>query len=171
MKAKKTFKVGDKIVDFGQVCLIFKTKKRKNPEGKEEKVIFFRPYFKNDRNRTLLCSIPLKNIKKTKIRRPISKKQLAKLLKSLSQKTKDKKPINLPRLKEILSLNEAQKTAEVLRTLWAIKMDETTTFTKSRKDIFTKAMRRLVEEVAFVGSLPPEKAKEKIKKALEKGKK
>jgi len=171
MKAKKTFKVGDKIVDFGQVCLIFKAKERKNLEGKEEKVIFFRPYFKNESDRTLLCSIPLKNIKKTKIRKPISKKQLAKLLKSLSQKTKEEKPINLLRFKEVLSLNEAQKTAEVLRTLWAIKMDETTTFTKSRKDIFTKAMRRLVEEVAFVSNLPLKKAEEKIERALEKGKK
>ena len=169
MKNKKQFKVGDKIIDFGQVCKIFKIKIEKRVKGKKEKVIFFRPYFKTRQNRTLVCSIPINNIEKAKIRRPISKKELRQLLKELSKKASIKNPINTTWPREILRLNEAHKTAQVLKTLWADRKDKSTSFTKSRKDIFKLAMKRLVEEVAFVGSVPLRKARKQIKAALEKG--
>jgi len=169
MKNKKPFKVGDKIIDFGQVCRIFKIKKEKNAKGKNKKVIFFRPYFKTRQNRTLVCSIPVNNIKRAKIRGPISKKKLRELSKELSKEADVKKPINTTRLREMLRLNEVHKTAQVLKTLWLDKKDESTTFTKIRKDIFSLAMKRLVEEVAFVNRVSLGKARKQIKTALKKG--
>lgn len=169
-KAKnRPFKVGDKIVDFGQVYRIFKIKKQKNKKGKEERVIVFRPYFKTRQNRTLVCSIPVKNIVKTNIRRPISKKELRKLLKELSKKADVKNPINTTRLREMLCLNEAHKTTQVLKALWLDKNDESTSFTKTRKDILNLAIKRLVEEVAFVNRISLGKARKQIKTALKRG--
>ena len=167
MKDKKSFKIGDKIVDFGQVCGIFKIKKAKKTKGKKEKVIFFKPYFKTKQNRTLVYSIPVNNIKKAKIRRPISKKEVRQLLKEPPKKIDIENPINTTRLREILRLNEAHKTAQVLKTLWADREDESTSFTKSKKDVFSLAMERLVEEIAFVNRVSLRKARKQIKEALE----
>lgn len=169
MKDNNSFKVGDKIVDFGQVYRIFKVKKQKNAKGKEEKVIFFRPYFKTKQNRTLICSIPVNNIEKAHIRRPIAKKELKQSLKTLSKKANIKNQINTTQLREKLFLNDTGKTAQVLKTLWLDQKDESTSFTKSRKDISSLAMERLAEEVAFVGGVSIGKAREQIKAALEKG--
>lgn len=168
MKDKKSFKVGDKIVDFGQVYRIFKIKKQKNAKGKEE-VIFFKPYFKTKQNRTLICSIPVNNIDKTKIRRPISKKELRKLLKELSQKSDIETPINVSRAREILNLNDPYKTVQILKSLWIEKNDKSTNFTKTRESVFGLSIKRLFEEVAFVNSVSIGKARKQIKAALEKG--
>lgn len=169
MKDKKSFKVEDKIIDFGQVYRIFKIKKQKNAKGKEEKVIFFRPYFKTKQNRTLVCSIPVKNIVKANIRRPISKKELRQLLRELSKKIDIETPINVSRAREILNLNDPHKTAQILKSLWLEKNDESTNFTKTRESVFGLAIKRLIEEVAFVNGVSVGKARRQIKTALEKG--
>lgn len=169
MKDKKSLKVGNKIVDFGQVYRIFKIEKQKRAKGKEETVIFFRPYFKTKQNRTLICSIPVNNIKKTKIRRPISKKELRKLLKELSQKSDIEIPINITRAKEMLNLNDPHEIVRILKSLWLEKNDKSTSFTKTREKVLRLAIKRLVEEVALVNNMSIEKAKSQIEEALEKG--
>ena len=169
MKDKKSLKVGNKIVDFGQVYRIFKIEKQKRAKGKEETVIFFRPYFKTKQNRTLICSIPVNNIKKTKIRRPISKKELRKLLKELSQKSDIEIPINITRAKEMLNLNDPHEIVRILKSLWLEKNDKSTSFTKTREKVLRLAIKRLVEEVALVNNMSIEKAKRQMEEALEKG--
>ena len=161
-----TFKVGDKIVHSGQVYRIFKIKKQKRTKDKEEKIIFFRPHLKTRKNRTLICSIPINNIDKTDIRRPISKKELRALLKKLSKKSDIKKPINLIQARGVLGLNDIYETAQVLKSLWIEKNDESVNFSESRKNVFTLLMKQLVEEVAFVSGISLVKATGEIKAAL-----
>ena len=152
------FKVGDKLVHSGQIYRIFKIEKKKT--------IFFKPYLKTRKNRTLIYSIPLSNIDKTNIRKPISKKELRPLLKKLSKKSDIKKPINLAQAKGILNLNDIDKTAQVLKSLWIEKNDESTNFSESRKNVFKLLMKQLVEEVACASGIPLVKARGKIKTAL-----
>lgn len=171
MKDKKSFKVEDKIVDFGQVFKIFKIKKQKGAKGKEEGVVFFRPYFKTRQNRTLVCSIPVSNIDKTNIRRPISKTELKQLLRTLSKKPDIETPINIRRARDVLNLNDPHETARILKSLWIEKNDKSTNFTKTRESVFSLSMKRLVEEVAFVSGVSLIKARKKIKAALEERKK
>jgi len=166
MKDKKPFKVGDKTIDFGQVYRIFKIKKKKDVEDKEEKIIHFRPYFRTKQNKTSSCSIPVKNIGLTHIRRPISKRKLKELLKSLSKKPETKKPINTKKVRNTLNLNKAQKTAQVLKRIWLDKNDESTNFTKAKRDILDSLMKGLVEEVAFVFGISVAQARKKIKGRL-----
>jgi len=167
MSAKKKLKVGDKIVRLGRVYKIFKSEKRK--KGKSwEKIIFFKPFFKRQGRRTLVCSIPAKNIEKTGIRRLFTKKKLQKILTELGKKSTVKTSLGVAQAKKILKENNPYKTARVLKYFWLDKHDESTNFTKSRKDVFKMAMRRLVEEVAFVKSISLTKAKKKIRKTLEK---
>ena len=166
MRDKKQFKVGEKIVEFGQVFRIFKVKRQKNAEGKKEKLIFFRPYFKDKKDDSIIYSIPSKGIQKTNIRRPLTKRELSQLLKKLSKKAELKNPINISKAKEVLNSNDPQKIVGVLRILWADKNDQSTNFTKSKKDVFKLSIKRLVEETAYIEKLPLKTAKEKIKEAL-----
>lgn len=169
MKDNKIFKLGDKIVHFGKVFRIFKIKKQKGITGKKEKVIFFGPYFKNKENKSLAYSIPLKSIDKTKIRKPISKKELKNLLEKFLKKSEIETPVDLIQAREELKLNDLCKNVQTLKRLWREKNNELTNFTKSKQDVFRLSIKQLVEEVAFVSGLSPAKAKEKIKKALGKG--
>jgi RNA polymerase-interacting CarD/CdnL/TRCF family regulator len=167
-KLKKPFQVGDKILDFGQVYRIFKIKNKKGPRGKSQKSIFFRPYFKTPQNKSTICSIPIKNLKKAKIRRPISKRELQKLIRKLSRDPRDKKPIATAKAKEALNKNDPFKTAQVLKKLWLDKIDESTNFTRAKKDVFNLAIKRLVEEVAYVSNTSITKAQLMIKTSLKK---
>ncbi len=166
MKNNTPLKVGDKIVDFGQVYRIFKIEKRKNTEGKREKVISFKPFFRNRQNKGLVCSIPIKNISLTNIRRPISKRKLKELLKRLSKKPETKKPINTKKARNTLNLNGVQKAAQVLKRIWLDKNDGSTNLTKAKRDILDLSMKRLVEEVAFVFGISVAQARKKIKRRL-----
>lgn len=164
----KAFEVGDKIVDFGQVHRIFKIKKKKGPKGKEKKVICYRHDYKTPFNQGLSYSIPMANIAKTNLRRPISKKELRRLLKKLAKKPRAKVTFSPIKATAALNLNNPDKTIRVLKSLWLEKNDETVNFNKTKQDIFELAMKRLVEEMAFVASTSLTKARKKIKKALSK---
>lgn len=169
MKDNMTFKVGDKIVRFGQVYRIFRIKKQKRTKDEKETIIFFSPYLKTRKNRTLICSIPVNNIDKTNIRRPISKKGLRQLFKKLSQKSDIKTPFNTTKARGQLSLNDPYENVEILKHLWQEKKNESTSFTKTREDVFRLALKRLMEEVALVKGVSIGEARRQIKAALEKG--
>lgn len=164
----KPFKVGNKIIDFGQVYRIFKIEKRKSAEDKKEKVIHFKPYYKTKQNKDLVCSIPVKNIGLTHIRKPISKNRMKQLLKKLSEKENKKRPINTTPSKEKLRLNKLSTTAQILKRLWLDKQDESTNFTGNKQNLLNLSMKRLVEEAAFVSNISLAKAGKKIKESLRK---
>ena len=113
MEKDKTFKVGDKIIHFDQVYKIFKIKGGKN----KDKVIFFRRYFKGKEHRKLVFSIPISSIDETRVRKPLSKKKLKDLLKTLGQKSKLKTAINIVKAKEQFESNSPHKNVEVLNSL------------------------------------------------------
>jgi len=149
----KSFKVGDKIIDFGQVYKIFKI---------EKKVVHFRPYYKTKQNRTLTCSIPVKNIGLTNIRKPISKNRVKKLLERLSEKEERGEPVNAKEVGEKLKLNRPETTARILKKLWLDKQDLSKNFSGSKRNIMNLSIKQLVEEVAFVLDISIAKAKKKI---------
>ncbi|MFC1790051.1 hypothetical protein ACFLZP_01050 [Patescibacteria group bacterium] len=170
-KAMRGFIIGDKIIDFGQVYRIFKIQKEKSTEDKREKVLYFRPYYKNEHNKDLVCSIPAANIKLTQIRKPASKKKIKHLLGRLAAKRSKNKPPSALQAKEKLKLNSPTITAKTLKMFWLDKQDPLTNFTSNKQDLLELTMSRLVEEVAFVFQIPLAKARRKINHALDKGSK
>ncbi|OGD53137.1 hypothetical protein A3J78_01015 [Candidatus Beckwithbacteria bacterium RBG_13_35_6] len=167
MNNSKALRVGDKIVKCNKVYIIFKIKKDKIVD-KKETTILFKPYFATEFNKTLILSIPLDCIDKTNIRLPISKKELINLFGELSKHVEAEIAIDISSAKELLSLNEPYKSAEVLRRLWLEKSDESASFTQSKEEVFKLAVSQLIEEVAFVGGYTLKKAKRKMQKALKK---
>lgn len=155
----KKFNIGDKIVHYGEVYAIFEIK---------EQVIFFSPYFKDGKGRSVIRSIPAKNIEKTDIRMAITKKELKKLLKKLSEKQDMEMPVDINKAKEKLRLNNSEITAQVLKRLWQEQRETKENFTKSKSDVLTLALKQLSEEVAFVGGFSLSEAGKKIKTLLRK---
>ncbi len=165
----KTFKVGDKIVDSGQVYRIFKIEEEEVAKSGKEKVIYFKFYYRTERNKSLICSIPVKNVDLAGIRKPVSKDKIKKLLRKLSEKEAKKEPVSPTWAKEQLRLNKAGATAKILKRLSLEKQDESTNFTGNNQDLLKLSLERLVEEIAFVLGISVVQAGEKVKKALWKG--
>jgi len=109
-----------------------------------------------------------KGIKKTNIRKPLSKKEINKLLKKLTVQFKSKDIPDAGKLREKLVLNDPAKLVRVLRQLWRDKKNEETNFTKSKENVFKLALKKLSQEVALVKNIKLDKAKEKIQKQLKK---
>jgi len=168
MPDKKPLKVGDKIVEIGYVYWIFKIKTSKNKDGDKIKTIFFKPYYKNKNNKTLISSIPAQNIKKANIRRPLKKAKIKKLLAEFSKKTESFEPLNLVKARDTLKLNSPKETMTVLRRIWIEKKERGNQLTKSKKDVYELALNRLQEEIAFVDKISLKRAREKINSSLNK---
>lgn len=166
MPDKKSLKVGDKIVEIGHVYRIFKIRD-KNGNGDKTKTIFFKPYYKNKNNKTVVSSIPAKNIKKANIRRPLKKTKLKNLLSELVKKKPEEfEPLKLDKAKDALNLNSPRETIKVIRNIWIERKEKDNQLTKSKRDVYELALNRLVEEIALVDRISLKKAREKIKSYL-----
>ncbi|MBL7159595.1 hypothetical protein ISS85_03900 [Candidatus Microgenomates bacterium] len=166
MSDHQIFKLGDKIIDAGLAYRIFEIKQGTNLNGNEESFIFYEPYFESEYANGITCSIPIRNIEKTCIRKPISKKGLEMMLESLSELPNGESQVNTTVFRESLRFNDAQKTAEILKLLWMDKADELTNFSRQKQDVFHQVMKRLTEEIALVAEISLVEAQEKIEEAL-----
>lgn len=165
---KKMLKVGGCIVDFAQVYKIIKIGSKKTSTGKEREVIFFRPYYRNEHNRSLVCSIPMNNLSKTTIRRPLSVQELKKLFIILGNKPEAEESSNFRQVKDTISLNDPFIIARTLKNLWGDNSTAFTNFSLNRKASLQLLLSGLEEEVAFVLDFSLEQARKKIRKALQK---
>jgi RNA polymerase-interacting CarD/CdnL/TRCF family regulator len=163
MSDKHQFKVGDKVVDFGQVYRIYKIKKDRTLDGKREDCLHYKPYFKSEKNQSLVCSIPRSNVEEENVRKPVSKKKINEVLKLLGQKPSGETTINVIKASVYLKENNPIETARLLKILWLEKQGNKENKLSTRKKMISEnAMRHLVEEIAVVQNISLKKAKEKI---------
>ena len=165
MGMKTKLRVGSKIIERGKVHRVFKISKRKI-NGESERIIHFKPFYKNDTNRTLTCSIPESSFDETTMRKPASKEEVDSIIKLLSKGVRLRRPIDTNKAKDILKENDIWDTAQILRKFWHERRLREDGFTKTQKDVLEMALERVVQEVALVmgGSLT--KAEEKITSVL-----
>lgn len=159
MDTEKTYRVGDKVVCGGYLYRIFKV-------DSNDSVIFFRPYFRSNKNTTTVRKIPVVNLDKTNIREPMSKKQAVEILSLLKENKIENGFADLNEAKDLLLRNDLYGTVKVLRWLWQDKQDEDKSFTLSKKRVYDMAIERLMEEIAYVHGITLEEAEEKIHKHL-----
>ncbi|KKQ52750.1 hypothetical protein A2865_04120 [Candidatus Woesebacteria bacterium RIFCSPHIGHO2_01_FULL_39_17] len=165
MKPSNTTEVGTKLIDGGVVYIVYKILKEKL-QDKEERIIHYKPYFKNVYNSTLVCSIPESSILNTDLRIPASKKEIKELLFYLSVKLRKNKELDLDDASAILSLNNISDAAYVIRKFWKESLKKGVDFKKSKKDLLKKAINMIIEEVALVTKTSPDSARENITTAL-----
>ncbi|KKQ98771.1 MAG: hypothetical protein UT24_C0001G0052 [Candidatus Woesebacteria bacterium GW2011_GWB1_39_12] len=159
--------IGTKLIEKGVVYEVFKILKQKlQDQDKEERIIHYKPYFKNVYNNTLICSIPESSILSCNLRTPASKEEIRELFFYLSVKSKKNKELDIDDASAILSLNNIRETAYVIRKYWKESLKKGIDFKKSKKDLLKKAIDMIIEEVALVTKTSPDGAREKITSAL-----
>ena len=166
-------KVGDELVEFGKVYKVFKIESKPSFDGLVEEHVFFKPIYDTSDNRTLSCSIPVKNITQANIRRPLEKKKMSEILNLLStlDASSEVHVLDINEAREILKLNNPAESARVLVGIWKEINTVEDLATKSRRDIFDMSLKNLTQEVAFAYELSLEEAEKKLQKALKKAKK
>lgn len=155
-----SIKVGDKIIDYDQINVVFKI---------EDDIIHYESLVKGEKNKSLQSAISSKNFKKAGIRFLMAKKQVQEFLASLSDQMLLDMPINTNKnnnLKEILYLNDPIKTGQLLKFLWQRR--ELPIYTKADQIIFDQAINHLSNEISVVEKISLEKAKSKIIAELKK---
>lgn len=156
-------KIGDVIVRFGQVYKVFKIEKKD-----DKSMIFYKKLVKNLRHASSIFSIPQKSIEKTKIRPPISKKELDALLGPKLKAFEVDLTINLNTIKAVLNTDEPEDVVKMLKNLTAAREAGDGKLPFSKREVYDSLLNRLASEVAFVYDETEEKAKEIINQALEK---
>lgn len=160
MDIEKTYKVGDKVICGGYLYRIFKV-------DLEEAVIFFKPYFKENKNSSTVRRIPVQNLGKTNMREPMTKEQAKEVIDLLREKAFKNVFVDLNEAKDVLVKNDLHGTVKVLKWLWRDKQNEEITgFTLSKKRVWDVATERLSEEIAYVHNTTLDKAQEMILKYL-----
>ena len=161
---KRTIGIGSKLIEKGQVYRVFSIKREKI-NGSYEKVIYYKPYYKDSINSSVVCSIPIRSIEDTLIRRPITKGEANGILKGLSKRTRAKS-LDTNAAKDSLKLNDIYESARVLRRYWREKKRNKESFTKSQKDVLEVAFNRIIEEIALIYKISPTRSREKLTNAL-----
>ena len=163
---KKKLRVGDKIIDLGQVFRIFKIEKKKDGNGKSEEIIYFKPYYQTEKTHDMVCSIPIRNINQTNIRRPMKKEEFKMLIEKLKKRKKINNFYDLNKAKLLLKSNRPLDIVNLLRSLNMEKKEKKENFSKSKQDVLRKTINLLIQEFALVSKITLEKAQEKINSAL-----
>lgn len=170
MAKKVNFKRGDLVIDKGRVYKIFKVRKEENEDGEEQRIVHYRPLFENRKNETLEVSIPAENMKKSGIRKPVSKKKMKEYLKSLEKLKKMDKRLNIKSAKAVLGDNDIEETVDMLRMSWADRQNEDVNFTTSKRRVFKRLKNRVAAEMAAIEDISLNDAQKKINEALSKAK-
>lgn len=153
------YHIGEMIIDFNQINVITKI---------ENNRIFYKPI--NNENDRCISSIPLNNLSLAHMRLLMTKSEVKNLLENLPYEKAIDIPCNSNRinssnfLKEIIYLNNPQRTAKVLILLEKLKKDSKLSSTD--ESLYDQALSHLTNEISVVTKTSFESVKEKILKAL-----
>jgi RNA polymerase-interacting CarD/CdnL/TRCF family regulator len=163
---KTMFKKGNFLVKFGKIYKI-SDKEEKIVNNKKKTVLYYKRYKpKNDREK-ITCSIPLSNLDKAKIRKPLSKSKLKEFIELLKKNMKTAKKINVNRSKDAIYTNEIEGKAGILKRLWLEKRNPDKKLSYSKKQLFSRLIDSITEEMAFIFNISTKKAEKKIISALD----
>lgn len=154
-------KIGDIIIRFGQVYKVFKI---------ENATVFYHKFLESLKQATSIFSIPQDSIEKTKIRVPIEKAKLEKLLTTDLEDLKVDLTMSLNAIKNYLNTDDPVEVMRMLKMLTLMR-DENGKLPFSKREVFDTLTKRFSSEVAFVYGIEEKEAKLKIEEALAKLKK
>lgn len=166
MGNKINYRVGTKIIEAGRVYRIFKINKKKF-NGKTEKCIHYRPFFKNSPQRQITCSMPETSFLSSNIRKPASKKTISELLTYLSKKAGGLTPLDAVKAKaDLVSKNDFKVNIKILRKCWAEKKRKENGLTRRKQEVFNIVLEGLTEEIALAYRISLQTAENKIMEKL-----
>jgi RNA polymerase-interacting CarD/CdnL/TRCF family regulator len=165
---KSSLKVGDLMVNFGEVFKIIKIEKKEINAGKKESVIFYKSYYSENQTHDAVHSLPVKNLSLTSLRKLISKKELEELLGILSKPIDDELPIDVLEFKQSISANNPFEMAYLIRRIWMEQQANNSELSHAKSKLYAESMKILSEEIALVKQTTLSSARQLISKALKK---
>lgn len=160
--ATSKFNVGDLIIDSNQVHTIVKI---------EDDKIFYQSLNQSSSRHDCLNSIPLTNLSMARIRPLLTPQEVKDFLKKISTEEEiDSPKINNNRInssnffKDIIYLNDPQKTAKLLIHLLKIKNETKLSYVD--QSIFDQGLAHLAEEISVVSNISVSTATAKILAAI-----
>lgn len=161
-----SYKVGDKIIEFDRIFEIFKIEYIKDQNGKKEETMFYKTYFVEEVLNPITCSLPVKNLDLTDIRKPVSKKELGEILKRLKKGKTKTLFSNVDQIKDLLKTNDLYDVVKAVKILQKEKRDNQEKFNKNKKDLLVKALKMIAQEYAIINKISLETAEQKIQEMV-----
>lgn len=159
-------KVGTVIVERGRVYRVFKLKEERY-NSKNQKVIYYKPYFEEPTQNGLVCSIPIESIEEANIRIPSTRKEIREIVSDLKRQVRLRNILLAKDAKSAVNENDILETVNVIKKFWAErKKRDSGKLPKSKEDILDSALDQVVQEIAYVSDISLEKAQEKVTAAL-----
>lgn len=156
------FNVGDLIIDSNQVHTIVKI---------EDEKIFYEPLNQNNNRHNCLNSIPLANLSMARIRPLLSPSEVKKMLEGMtteeemdSPKSTNNRINNNNFFKDVLYLNDPEKTIKLLIHLQKVKKDNKLSY--ADQSVFDQGLNHLAEEISVVSNISVSTAAAKILAAI-----
>ena len=120
----------------------------------------------NTEQKSASFSIPVDNIQKSGLRYLINPKDVKEIYKFLQKPLDPTNIFDFKTIKEILYLNDPNKTIYVLKQLCANKVITAEKFSQNYQEIVNKIVYHLSQEIAFVTKKTPESVEKKIRSLL-----
>jgi len=161
---KIRFTVGDYLTDFENIYQIFDKKIKKDYRGIDCEYFLYRPL--NTDQKSASFSIPVDNIQKSGLRYLIHPQDIKEIYKYLQKPIDTTAIFDFKTIKEILYLNDPNKTIYVLKQLCANKVVTAEKFSQNYQEIINKIVYHLSAEIAFVTKKTHESVEKKIRSLL-----
>ena len=157
MSDTNTYKVGDKLVNFGQVHTVFQIK---------EEILYYKPHFEDESSGGLTCSIPVSKLIESDIRPPLSKKDCKEMCKMIVEEIRIKEYMDANDMSILYNTNTPENLIKVLRLLVQESKDKENGLSTSKKSIFDKALSSFVQEYAYANESSIQEAETLLNKML-----
>lgn len=150
-------KVGEDIVNFGRVNKIFDIK---------GETVYYKPYFEEPHTGGIICSIPLKSLEASNIRKPISKELCMSICKELKTRINIREYMDANDMTTLYNTNKETDLVRVLKLLNQESKEREHGLSTSKKTIFDKAYASFVQECAYARKTSIDEAEAFVNKYL-----
>jgi RNA polymerase-interacting CarD/CdnL/TRCF family regulator len=151
---------GSYLIDYEQIYVI--TGIKNQPE-----VVYYKPYLESDKNKSLICSIPVDNLHRAGLRALLGSKEISSLLADLSKPySYTPSRFDLKTSKEVFLSNNLVQIIPLLQNLWSATRSEPIKDDKNARSLMELIINHLIDEISFVTKSDSSDISKKITKSL-----
>lgn len=162
MSIKNDFAVGDYVIDFESIYLIYDQQTKKNSQGKECLYYFYKPVTLELKLESVISSLPANNFSSSGFRHLIKKSDIEEIFSVLEKPLDDNSIFDFKTTRETIYLNNPTKNIIILKQLNNNKKEMGDKFSRINKELMESILNHLTAEIAFVTKGTPEPIKTKI---------
>lgn len=151
------FQVGDKIVDSDGIYEVFKA---------ENGCLFYRVSSDGGRHDSVTCSIPIKNVLKAGLRKPISKEEANELKSKLAKAMEHPTFFDLKMSESMVFDNDWGRNIELLASIWMVRQSEGGELSRANERMAESLIGQMTREISLVTGKTNQEIRKEITKTL-----